>query len=335
MSVYANLHFALEGLRPAATLGTGASNNSNPTSRGPCVLVLGPKDSGKTSLCKILTSYACKQQRFPMLVNLNPSEGVFTVPGTLSAAPVSDILDVEQGWGESQINGPAHLHPKQPYAHFYGLESPLTNVNYYKHVISRLALAVSSRLDKDEVVAGSGVIIDTPSTLMERDPGHSIVSSIVADFNVTAIVVVGHERVYSEMVKRFKDKKTVSVIKVVKSGGCVERDASYLRSLQSRSIHDYFYGSFKQNLSPYTVTVDFSAVKVYRIAEESALQNTSVLPIGEDEVSAVTKDPASEYLVPLEPSTILQNCVMAVLNASREDSIPSLVESEVLGFVHV
>ncbi|CAN6599523.1 mRNA cleavage and polyadenylation factor Clp1p [Trichomonascus vanleenenianus] len=337
MTTYANLHFALESQRCQH--------------KPPNVLVLGPPDSGKTSLCKILCSYANKgpSQRYPVYVNLDPTEGVFSTPGGLSAAPISDILDVEDvsGWGVSQMNGPALLHPKNPLVYFYGLDNPTKNKRYYKKMISRLALGVAARMANDKRVRGSGIVIDTPGTglIDEKEQGYSTISSIVADFDVNVIVVVGQERLYSEMSKKFSKstKRAVTVLKVPKSGGAVDRTAAYLRQLQSRSIQEYFYGSPKQLLAPYTVTVSYSVITVYRVAEHSDVNNLSVLPAGEGNVleeeqekpKEKTADAENEYLVKLEPSTILQNCVMAVLNANPGDSIDTLVQSEVLGYVHV
>lgn len=65
MHVYANLHFALEKERIECASADGV---------GPRALILGPEHAGKTSLTKILTSYAVKQERTPMVVNLDPKE---------------------------------------------------------------------------------------------------------------------------------------------------------------------------------------------------------------------------------------------------------------------
>lgn len=330
MNIYANLHFALESLRSQG--------------KPPNVLIVGPPDVGKTSLCKILCAYANKAgNRFPMFVNLDPSIGVYSAPGGLSAAPISDILDVEDatgGWGSSQINGPAVLHPKQPLVYYYGLETASTNTKYYKNVVSRLALGVTARLSKDKRTRDTGVIVDTPGVGVadDKEKGYNIISSIISDFNINVLVVVGDERLYSSLQKKYKEKESLNVLKVKSSGGCVDREPSYIRSLQSLSIKEYFYGSVKQPLDPYSVTVDYSQIVVYRVAEEKSLNITSVLPIGTEEQAESHNGEAStdsSYLIKLEPSAILQNCVMAMLNAEPNDPIETLIHSEVLGFVHV
>jgi polyribonucleotide 5'-hydroxyl-kinase len=65
MASYANLHFTLEKLRQHA---------EDENSQGPRVLILGSEDAGKTSLAKILTSYATRQGRQPLLVGLDPKQ---------------------------------------------------------------------------------------------------------------------------------------------------------------------------------------------------------------------------------------------------------------------
>ncbi len=65
MGVYLNCHFALDRLRNEA-LKRGQS--------GPRVMIVGPEDSGKTSLLRILSGYALKQDRAPILVNLDTRE---------------------------------------------------------------------------------------------------------------------------------------------------------------------------------------------------------------------------------------------------------------------
>lgn len=285
MNFYLNLHFGLERMRgPLIIPGTTSATPSatTPPSTAPRILVIGPKDCGKSSLCKLLVAYANKCGRFPMLVNTDPAESAYAVPGALTATVVSDILDVEQGWGSSAITGPVLLHTKQPLAFLYGLEHIHTNLKYYTHVVSRLALAVNARLQDDALVRSSGIVIDTPSDLITSDKdqthqqGYSAIASMIADFEINVLLVVGQERLYSEMLKRFGKpaahaggsvRPPPTVIKVPRSGGCVDREPAYRRAVQAALINEYFYGSPKQPLSPYTVTVDYSTLCIYRVAE--------------------------------------------------------------------
>ncbi|KAI5280299.1 Cleavage polyadenylation factor subunit clp1, partial [Ascosphaera aggregata] len=90
MMEYANVHFGLETIREKAR---------QAGKEGPRVLILGPNDAGKTSLTKVLTAYATKRGRQPIVVNLDPSEGMLSVPpGGLTATALRTMIDIEEGW---------------------------------------------------------------------------------------------------------------------------------------------------------------------------------------------------------------------------------------------
>jgi len=80
MAAYANVHIAFEQMRVRALRilhGSPAlDDDANANAEPPRVLVLGPDNSGKTTVCKILTNYAVRagQNWSPTLVNVDPSE---------------------------------------------------------------------------------------------------------------------------------------------------------------------------------------------------------------------------------------------------------------------
>jgi polyribonucleotide 5'-hydroxyl-kinase len=88
MYAYANVHLALEKKRARSVSSHwGSPLPPDPEQEvdpdPPRVLVLGPENSGKTTVCKILTNYAVRagQGWTPMYVNTDPSEVcVFLVP---------------------------------------------------------------------------------------------------------------------------------------------------------------------------------------------------------------------------------------------------------------
>ncbi len=92
MTQYVNTHFALENARDQA---------QRSGREGPRVLVVGPNNAGKTSLVKILTAYASRLGRQPMVINTDSREGLLSIPGSLTATPFASMIDVEQGWGSS------------------------------------------------------------------------------------------------------------------------------------------------------------------------------------------------------------------------------------------
>jgi polyribonucleotide 5'-hydroxyl-kinase len=174
MITYANLHYALERLRDQA---------STDRKDGPRVLVLGPENAGKTSLVKLLTAYATRSGRQPVVVNLDIKEGMLSIPGTLSASTFSSILDVEEGWGSSPTNGPNQVPVKLPLVYYYGLANPEESPHILKPIITRLALSVMSKLQDDIEAKETGCIIDTAGAISQGKRGYDVIQHVVSEFS--------------------------------------------------------------------------------------------------------------------------------------------------------
>lgn len=154
---YLNLHHALQSRRIRIA-----------SSRPPNVLICGPACSGKTTLARTLTALATRQGSQPCLVNLDPSEGLLSLPGTLSAAVFGSVMDAEApeggtGVGASPSSGPGLVPVKLPLVHFYGRDRVEEEPDVWNAMVARLARAVNSRLAEDEASGAAGVIIDVPA----------------------------------------------------------------------------------------------------------------------------------------------------------------------------
>lgn len=89
---------------------------------------------------------------------------------------------------------------------------------------------------------------------------------------VNVLVVVGSERLYSDMLRRFNGQRigangTTTVIKVDRSGGSVDRDEDFLRRSRHALVRQYFYGDPKVSLSPHMLQVDYNQLNVYKVPE--------------------------------------------------------------------
>ncbi|KAL8997618.1 MAG: hypothetical protein Q9169_003165 [Polycauliona sp. 2 TL-2023] len=329
MVSYANLHFALEQKREeAVSIGQD----------GPRVLVLGPEDAGKTSLVKLLTAYATRSGRQPVTVNLDPKESLLSVPGSLSAVTFSSIIDVEEGWGSSPVNGPSPIPVKLPLVYHYGQMNPDHSDRIYKPVVTRLSVAVLSKLQDDPRAGSSGCLIDTPGSISQGKGGYEIIQHIVSEFSINVLVILGSERLYSDMLRRFNGQsigigETITVIKLDRSGGSVDRDEDFLRRSRKTQFLKYFYGDTRMELHPRTVECDFNYISIYRIPDTTSDLLASLLPGGEAEDDDLShQKPIYEKVV---PSPQMQNGILAIVQAEMNDTPERIRDASVIGFVQI
>jgi polyribonucleotide 5'-hydroxyl-kinase len=371
MDEYFACHSALHALRESA---------QRTESTGPRVLVLGPENVGKSTLCKILTGYAVRGGWSPVVVNLDSQgEGMLSLPGTMSAGVFKSGLDIESvnGWGESPMSGPSGSVPvKLPLVYHYGLESIASRSGaVYKSLSSKLALAVLGRLQSDPEAHAAGLLIDTPGILSSGKLGSissDIIAHIVSEFSVNAIICLGSERLYSDIVKQFDGRpsssstpgESISVIKLARSGGCIERDAAFMTTLRAAQIKSYFYGAPTGTggvvLSPRQQTVEFASLTVYRClgdrstslnghgygAGGGGFEDDDFAPGGGDEsfsfysgdgeISSKVPLPATQLLECITtPSHAMQSAVLAIMNCEPEAEETEIRSSSVMGYVYV
>ncbi|KAI8964445.1 Clp1-domain-containing protein [Daldinia sp. FL1419] len=318
MVSYLNLHFKLEALRTVAEK-TGQM--------GPRVLVVGPPNAGKTSLVKMLTGWATRMGRQPLVVNTDCREGMLALPGSLSAAVFATIIDITTDWGNTPSSGPSAVPVKLPLVYNYGLGQPEENMRLYKKLLTRLAVTVTSRLAEDADVKTAGLLIDTGGVNVSKG-GYDHISHIIAEFSVNIVLVIGSERIGSEIQKKFAGQKTsldepITIVSLDKSGGVVERDAGFLQQVHEAAIKEYFFGDTSTTLSPFTQQVDFSALSIWKVNQASAS------PALDDEIYN------DSMLEKVEPSLMMQNCVLSVVYASVHDSADTIRDSNVMGYVYV
>lgn len=60
---------------------------------------------------------------------------------------------------------------------------------------------------------------------------------------------------------------TITLVKLDKSGGCVDRDDDFMQQSREASIKEYFFGDIKRTLSPHTQQIVFDDVTIYKIRD--------------------------------------------------------------------
>lgn len=81
--------------------------------QGPRIIVVGPVDSGKSTLSRMLLSWAAKQGWKPTFVDLDIGQGFITIPGCIAATPIELPIDPVEG-----------VPLEMPLVYFYGHTTP-------------------------------------------------------------------------------------------------------------------------------------------------------------------------------------------------------------------
>ena len=181
MIMYLNVHAALEQMRKNAdTSATGE--------RGPIVMVVGPADVGKSTLCRLLLNYGVRQGRRPLFVDLDVGQGSISVPGTIGALLAERPAAVEEGFSQNA-----------PLVYHYGHKTPGDNPTLFNRLVSRLADVVRERMEANRKAEVSGLVINTCGWV--RGEGYNQIKHIAQAFEVDVIVVLDQERVYNDLVR--------------------------------------------------------------------------------------------------------------------------------------
>lgn len=141
------------------------------------------------------------------------------------------------------------------------------------------------------------------------------------------MIVLGHERLYSDMNRIYGSNQKVSVVKLSKSGGVVERDRQFKIRLQRTKIHEYFYGTPKCELSPYSMLVNHDDIKIWRVGD--VIAPSSALPLGMDSSSNETQ------LVKVDNYDMCLHSILAIVNIDQTEPENRILENNVAGFIYV
>ncbi|KAJ7219572.1 Pre-mRNA cleavage complex II protein Clp1-domain-containing protein [Mycena pura] len=367
MAAYANLHIAFEQMRVRALRDLRGSpvpeyERDKPTDP-PRVLVLGPENSGKTTVCKILINYAVRagQGWSPLLINADPAEGGWAAPGAISVAPVhSPLATCSPGspLGTAATSAPTALSSNAllPLAYWYGHSETKRNPLLLERIVRNIGENINDKYQVDLQGRTAGLIVDTPASFASghrsNDDRQRLIRACVDAFKINTILVVGHEKLNVELNRNYGSHLTV--VKIPKSGGVVELDHLYRERVHNYQLHTYFYGQRVPPpagissaslggetlsdiiLSPSSTIINFGDLSIFRIGAES-MAPSSALPIGAARVVSETQ------AVPVDPAASgsgLLNAVLAVLaqpantdEAERYDE--EILDLPIMGFIVV
>ncbi|KAJ2744512.1 Cleavage polyadenylation factor subunit clp1 [Coemansia sp. BCRC 34301] len=316
-----NVHMALQQARVQA--------RNDATAMGPRVMVVGPDDCGKSSLVRILTNYAVRMGEAPLFVDLDPRDASVSVPGTVSVTPMTKTVDVEDGfmgYAMSSSAGP----PDTPLVWQFGHEQPSDNSALFNLLVDRMAMAIDRRMANDAGCRAAGIIVDTCGF---SDPSKcATIDHAVVALRITTLLVVGSERMFSALSTRKFADHSVTVLKIARSGGTVDRSAAFRQQSNSRTIQRYFYGTSKEPFTSFSTVAGFAEIRVLRVGAEDAVAPSSTLPLGEARTLTDTS------VLNVEIDEALKHSVLAVTDASvesLESGADTVAGMQALGFVNV
>ncbi|XP_061107860.1 polyribonucleotide 5'-hydroxyl-kinase Clp1 isoform X2 [Conger conger] len=335
MLLYLNTHAALEQMRQQA---------ERDNERGPRVMVVGPTDVGKSTVCRLLLNYAVRLGRRPTLVELDVGQSGVSVPGTVSALCIERPADVEEGFsvqaplvyhfGSTTPGTNIKLYNKglHPFCAVKNLpveNHTRTNVKQYNKLTSCLADVFSQRCEVNRRASVGGCIINTCGWV--KSSGYQALVHCASAFEVDVVLVLDQERLYNELKRDLPH--FVRVVLLPKSGGVVERSKTCRRDTRDEKIREYFYGFRGASFYPHAFDVRFSDVRIYKIGAPSIPD--SCLPLG------MSQDDTQLKLVPVTPGRDLTHHVLSVSCAEDEGgegggtSRRGVLESPVCGFIVV
>ncbi|KAK1775950.1 Pre-mRNA cleavage complex II protein Clp1-domain-containing protein [Copromyces sp. CBS 386.78] len=331
MASYINLHFGLQDHERATAAQPqyppphqqGRQGGGGPRPKpGPRVLVCGPYCVGKTSLVKYLGALATRMGSQPLVANLNPTDGLLSLPGTLSAAVFGTLMDVEEpagGFGVSStpISGPSQT-VKNPLAFYFGREKAGEDVDTWRQMTERLAVLCMRKFERNRDVRVAGLLVDTAPVEAGDKEGQELLGWAVRQFDVNYVVVLGSEQLKTELGQRFASEKTtfgepITVLGLNKSDGAVQIDKGWRQKSTETAIKEYFFGGIKARLSPFTQSASFDELVVFKAPEEPY--------------------EGAPVLERVEITPEMAHWTLAVMIASVTDSPQAIRFSSVLGFV--
>ncbi|ESR41869.1 protein CLP1-like [Citrus sinensis] len=308
MVSYVNVNAVLEGRRNHAK---ASPSKDSDASQGPRVIVVGPTDSGKSTLSRMLLSWAAKLGWKPTFVDLDIGQGAITIPGCIAATPIELPIDPVEG-----------IPLEMPLVYFFGHATPSNNVELYKVLVKELAQMLERQFNGNAESRAAGMVINTMGWI--EGVGYELLLHAIDTFKANVVLVLGQEKLFSMLRDVLKNRPNVDVVKLQKSGGVVSRNSKVRQKARSYRIREYFYG-LTNDLSPHANVANFSDFLVYRIGGGPQAPR-SALPIGADPVANPLR------IVPVNVDQELLHLVLAVSYAKDADQI---ISSNVAGFIFV
>ncbi|KAH8384634.1 hypothetical protein KR093_003772 [Drosophila rubida] len=298
MVQYVNCHAALEQFRNEAEERDG---------RGPVVLVVGPMDVGKSTLCRILLNYAVRVGRRPLYADLDVGQGAISISGNIATILIERPASIEEGFAKTA-----------PLVYHFGHKSPGENSVLYNAVVSKMADVTLQSMDANKRTKSSGIIVNTCGWV--KGSGYKHLLHSARAYRARAIFVLDQERLYNDLLRDVPPN--VHVVLLPKSGGVVERSKGLRHESREQRIKEYFYGNVRTPFYPFSFEVKFQDLRLFKIGAPPLPD--SCMPIGMKAEDNKTK------VVAVTPTQALLHHILTLSFAESNDD--DVIGTNIAGF---
>ena len=202
----------------------------------PRVIIVGPKDSGKSTLCTTLLNIAKHDGYFPDYIDLDVGQGKF--PGALYSSTSSSTS--------------TNLLPSY---YFYGHTDPSRNEALFTHLVSVLIKDINMNYNY------SGFIVNTFGWI--TGIGYDLLLQIFQLLRVNVIIVLEDHEFYNKLFRKFGLSITITFIR--KSNMVVHRTQECRKLFRNNTIYHYF--SYARELK-----FKFYELSIYSITQHKKIQ---------------------------------------------------------------
>lgn len=216
---------------------------------GPRILVVGPQDMGKTTLCKYLVNWAARKKSVVRFVDFDIGQNAVTIPGIVAMSVVDKPLH--------PVN---EFHNKDLLAYHFGHKSPHFNQNLYSFLIKRMASIVNYQDYHYADLRYGGCVINTCGWVV--DFGFESICNIAQAFEVQYILVLGDPSLGSQI--KSVVPRGVHVMNINKDDMVVERSRTYRRNSRRLKLDQYFYGLYNDQ-KPHMITIPSNKLKIFAV----------------------------------------------------------------------
>ncbi|KAH0791852.1 protein CLP1 [Histomonas meleagridis] len=273
----------------------------------PVICVVGVPGVGKTSLCKSICNFILRNTgKYPIYVNADPDQALFSPPGCIGALPVTDLIS-NKGFTFTD-----------PLVYFFGnTVIQEDRQKLYVDQMAELSIHIQKRR-QNSIGFDGGVIIDFPSVTSPCIS--SSLDSVIESFGVSLIVVLANDKLHHQIRRKYPQ---IPIENLPMISGCIPLSKEMKNVIRDNMIKQYFYGDGSPELLPTNHLISKENVGLFSLGP---------LVNRHDQILMKMETPDPKNPSPVAFGSRLENCILALVGNSTKNE---MWKQNALGFLHV